>query len=717
METKKPWALVQCCSGDKPLRRQEIITHALEHFEAFHEIRGETLVADDDAFSDRYVAYRSNRFLTVAERLRSDRLVLLRGQDIRDDALNELARKLSGKIREVLCFGQFEDAQHVIGQRNRILYNFDVEPVMCGALKSGRADGFLELPGADFPLALPLAPAESPRLVDAPPRALVHLSFSEDLDWKAVAAHVQDAERTIGGRVALLVRGQHKKPLAAALERAHPIYQYSEMTAAHAARRFDCFVEYGEFADNDAVWSLRLNVVRSGGFVVDCTVRGAETPTRIDLLRAPRKLAALGETIATSRRNRGRIAKDYRAELSAFLAPLSGRTPSGGAAPKLVADSGPSARRGASAETAPRVVFYATNGNGLGHAQRCLAIAKETAERERVAFAAHPSCIRLVGQLGSEVAPLISRTDDTHAVGWANDLANLQRLRAMLRPGDVLAFDGGYVFDSICQIRRDFDLRTVWIRRELFRADQDNSVLFDREKYFDQVIVPTECFDELNDDRHAGAFRRRGACAPVGPIVQTRARPTDRQRAATRAQIAKRLGVPFDTLLVSMLGGGVASDRNMQLKCVSAAAERHPNMLHLIVKWPTATMAPGFASFKRTRLVSTMNALALAQCADFVVSAAGYNSFHELLYHRVPTLFVPQSAQWLDDQERRAKAAESRGLAAFVEPERLATLFEMINPETLADRAARLGERLAEWEAPERGNADAAQALMEASDA
>jgi UDP:flavonoid glycosyltransferase YjiC (YdhE family) len=48
---------------------------------------------------------------------------------------------------------------------------------------------------------------------------------------------------------------------------------------------------------------------------------------------------------------------------------------------------------------------------------------------------------------------------------------------------------------------------------------------------------------------------------------------------------------------------------------------------------------------------------------DLAVSAAGYNSFHELLRFGIPTLFVPNQDTALDDQQGRAQFAADRGLA------------------------------------------------------
>jgi hypothetical protein len=91
-----------------------------------------------------------------------------------------------------------------------------------------------------------------------------------------------------------------------------------------------------------------------------------------------------------------------------------------------------------------RTVFLPTNGNGLGHAQRCLQIAEGMGGTE-IAFAAFPSCVPMIEEAGHPCLPLVQRTED-HADRNANDLLNSLRLRRNLVPGDRLVFDGGYVF-------------------------------------------------------------------------------------------------------------------------------------------------------------------------------------------------------------------------------------------------------------------------------
>ena len=47
----------------------------------------------------------------------------------------------------------------------------------------------------------------------------------------------------------------------------------------------------------------------------------------------------------------------------------------------------------------------------------------------------------------------------------------------------------------------------------------------------------------------------------------------------------------------------------------------------------------------------------------FSVAAAGYNTFHEAMSFGLPTIFVPNTAPGMDDQQGRAQFAQDRGAA------------------------------------------------------
>ena len=72
---------------------------------------------------------------------------------------------------------------------------------------------------------------------------------------------------------------------------------------------------------------------------------------------------------------------------------------------------------------------------------------------------------------------------------------------------------------------------------------------------------------------------------------------------------------------------------------------------------------------------------------DFAVSAAGYNSFHELVGFAVPTVFLP-SLTLLDDQPARARWAAEQGAALCLSEVSAATVDAAV--ARLSDPAGRL---------------------------
>ena len=58
---------------------------------------------------------------------------------------------------------------------------------------------------------------------------------------------------------------------------------------------------------------------------------------------------------------------------------------------------------------------------------------------------------------------------------------------------------------------------------------------------------------------------------------------------------------------------------------------------------------------------------------DFSVAAAGYNTAHEVLNHRLPTLFVPNTTEGMDNQRGRADFSAALGLSLSASTGTLAT--------------------------------------------
>ena len=126
--------------------------------------------------------------------------------------------------------------------------------------------------------------------------------------------------------------------------------------------------------------------------------------------------------------------------------------------------------------------------------------------------------------------------------------------------------------------------------------------------------------------------------------------------------------------------------------------------------WPQTRCDAG--GFQNTTFVSTNHGTRLILDADIVITAAGYNTFGDCMYYGKPAIFLPQQADWLDDQYQRAEAARSRGLADLVEEGDILGLLKSIS--TFCDNG--LDDYRAAFKTlqlPEPGNRRIAEIILE----
>ncbi len=619
-----------------------------------------------------------------------DGVIVLDAGQLCDRTLSTLRSYGLEANQPVVAVGRFETRQHKIGAQAKIAFATGAEPTLVD-LDEVQPGGLL--PDA----ALPLLACRSDR--GQPPGSLRVLVFvpKDMAEAPESVAGVSMLGAARGIEVAFITAAQTKASLRAGGTAAAPIYGYSELSPAAFAERADIVVVLGHGSPGERIAQLSVEVIGAGGIVIDGTESAGLMQNTAPIVRGPGRLVDLPDFLAREilpraeairaevRASEWRQANDIAGLIAQFPAALRQRRP-----------------EPARASPAQKTVFLPTNGVGLGHAQRCALIAAQMPEPQHLSFTAFPSCVDLVEQQGFACRPLVQKSE-VHADSYANDLVNYRRLRRWLGRGDRLVFDGVYVFESVFRTILERELDAVWIRRGLWRAHQTNEAALSREHVFSRVVVPGEAFDELNQGYSFGAHIHH-----VGPVVRL---PGPGDRTATRKEISRQLGVSFKTLVVSMLGGGVAADRGPQLQTTCAALEGRPDVLHLVVVWPNAKLAPELMLWNNTRVVRALDAVRLARAADFVVTAVGYNSFHEMLYHRIPAIFIPQTAPYMDDQERRAASAADRGLAALVLPEDLLMLDRTLSRFLDGPQATNIRERLAGLTLPEPGNADAARII------
>jgi hypothetical protein len=350
----------------------------------------------------------------------------------------------------------------------------------------------------------------------------------------------------------------------------------------------------------------------------------------------------------------------------------------------------------------PSLLLISSNGAGMGHLTRLMAYARRAQPAMSPHFLSLSQAVGVVAQYGFpyEYMPSAGATGMPPR-RWHNLFAErVSDAVARLRPA-VVVFDGTWPYDGILRVRDAHpEPRWVWSRRGMWRYGKSAEQLA-KAAWFDEVLAPGELAEPYDRGVTAAAGGMR-----VGPVTLLDTDELDEQDIARKA-----LGLPqHRRLALVALGAGNINDISHETGAVVAAlraldveicvtqteiaqSDRARNDVHVVREFP---LSRRFAAF------------------DLAVSAAGYNSFHELLRFGVPTLFIPNQDTALDDQLARARFAADHGLAHLLEH----VSVDAATP-LLCDLLDRGPAMVAEVPSVDRGNGAAAAAayLRELADA
>jgi len=659
-------------------------------FAAQLDRRGYRAVIDDRTMPEnvsRNLKYEASRFLTDVTNLEQTEVLLIGAHRLTEEILQHLRSLRLNASTRFSGVGFFARHQDLILARSKIAFAIGRDPKVINLLDSQYSP---LVPEALSP-QLALSDEQRPPRV-GPTRLCVFLDTGM-LQSSDTFSALEMLALDPALHLSVLVSGPTPEAPVTTVHSHYTIDRLEHVSAISVLRQCDVAVVAGEGPIDERQAVFLVDLMAWGKPTIDCTTDENILAVGAPALRGPESLAALPTYLkGTALLNLKAISSFMRQNNWLKRCSLGLVEQSLGLAPPSDADR---SRR------APRTVMMPTNGVGLGHAQRLGLIAASMETRANTLFAAFPSCVTLLQNRGFDCIPLVQKSS-AHSESFANDLVNYRRLDRALQRGDRFVFDGGYIFDSIFRLIQEKDIGAAWIRRGLWQPGQANLRTLARGKIFRKIIVPQEAFEELN----GGVFWDRSV-ENVGPVVQTIAA----QNGKIRQKLEEKIGRPFQKLIVSMLGGGSAADRSAQLQTLCNHFERRSDCLHLIIVWPGSKVEPGLYGWRNSRVMQTQNALAFALEADLVISAAGYNSFHEVLYHRLPAIFMPQMAPFMDDQERRARAASDRQLAETVLAHELFRLEREVQTFLDEGKAAVVREKLSEVELAKPGTEQAAQLI------
>ena len=311
--------------------------------------------------------------------------------------------------------------------------------------------------------------------------------------------------------------------------------------------------------------------------------------------------------------------------------------------------------------TTKNVVCFSTNGSGIGHLTRVMAVAKRLGEDVQPIIVTTSKAIKWVAQENFFVEHIPDvREMMADPNGW-NDFL-YRRLFDILTfyNAEGFVFDGNFPYQGIVDITVDMEhLKTFWIRRGMWKEDSGGSAekALAREKYFDYVIQPTD-FAQSKDK--GKKFRQTEKLKEVAPIVYL-----DSAELIAKQEAKQKLGLNPDKKSVFLqLGSGNYVDVTPSYKCAIEHLKSYPDVEIVLGKSPIAN--ENFAEDSDIAIVEAYPISKYFKAFEFMISATGYNTFHECMTFGLPTIFIPVvgalTPGTLEDTEPRARFAESLGL-------------------------------------------------------
>jgi hypothetical protein len=311
----------------------------------------------------------------------------------------------------------------------------------------------------------------------------------------------------------------------------------------------------------------------------------------------------------------------------------------------------------------PTMIVVVPNGVGLGHVTRMLAIAKALNQRQkfRVIFWCFSRAAAIIQAAGFEVflrqtgAHLDANPSDWRRWETVEFAIALRQIKPHIVAYDGAAFDR-FLLDAM-RMPGCGRCGVLWVRRGMMRPETSRSVL-DPEQYSDLVLEPGDLAVEadLGPTRMTMAkFQGFSKTHIAPPITLKPYLPSHSRREAM-----KRLRLRGGRYCLVSLG---AAFGNWDELLWNIKEHARLNRINLI--WAQSPLSPPPEDQSGNAIIRQFYPFSpYLEAFSGVITATGYNSFHELMmgYDR-PVLLAPTNLERLDDQEARATHARDLGWA------------------------------------------------------
>jgi orotate phosphoribosyltransferase len=306
------------------------------------------------------------------------------------------------------------------------------------------------------------------------------------------------------------------------------------------------------------------------------------------------------------------------------------------------------------------VLFMPTNGAGLGHVTRLLAIARRLRTHSRVSecvFLTTSDALNIIRREGFIAyhfpSPDLLR-GRMKSTGWNSCLADLLAMVMANHEINAFAFDGVSPYPGITEVVAGRKrLIKIWIRRGV-REEVEDKVRA-TEKHFDLVIIPGELGQKGISQDAAGRII-------IPPIVFL-----GREELLGRGEVVKSLGLQPDrkTVFIQLPAGNV--------RPIETEVEMIMDVLYgfkgiQVVLANSIISKTVFRGLKDVKVIQDYPVSLYYSGFDVTISAAGYNSVAELSYLCMPSILIPRIEAQADDQLARSLTAQEKGMGLVLHP-------------------------------------------------
>ena len=290
------------------------------------------------------------------------------------------------------------------------------------------------------------------------------------------------------------------------------------------------------------------------------------------------------------------------------------------------------------------ILFMVTNGAGLGHLTRALSVAKKIRRSDQ--------SIHLIFYTTSMATDIIEKEGFTfYYVEPYSQISNVlskkawyQKLKDRLvgivekYSPRIIVYDGAFPYLSVLQSIRK-QVKLIWIKRECDKIEFPN--LCSVEAYFDLVIIPSEIWNLDCEENNRLRVR-------VSPIICV-----DENEAYEREVVRNYYSIEDDIQFCYVQLGSFYPYLDVaMMEHIIITLLSNPKV---VVLWGQAR---GKILYKpkcdRVIEIESYPNSIYFHGIDYAVTAAGYNTFYELWYYQVPSIFIPNQSTIKDDQLKRA---------------------------------------------------------------